>query len=368
MIYSTLYGKNKKGGLKVWNISVEGDVITVEHGKLYGKQTKKVSPSCKGKNIGKANETSPEQQALSEAQSKWQKQVDNGYGEDRDQLPKSTLPPLAKKYQDVLPKISEESPWFASIKYNGVRCTVFMLDGEVFFQSRGGKAYPVIKEIATDLSNLFLENNPQLVVDGELYCHGMFLEDIISAVKKHNSNTIKLKFHVFDLHNPDNPLPLEKRVAYHSYMLKEGTWKRVVPVQQRVITSEATMIAMHKAEVARGYEGVVIRDPKSMFKFNFRTAEFLKYKVAMSEEFEVVGFDKDKNGCALPKVKTKEGKEFKAPIKGTHEYKQALWLDKDAYIGRHLTVEFESYSKYSVPLKPIGQSFRDLDEDGNVET
>lgn len=384
-----LYGKDKKGGIKTWTISVDGSIITVEHGKLGGKMTSKVSPPCKGKNIGKANETSPEQQALAEAQSKWQKQVDKGYGEDKDQLPENTLPPLAKKYQDVLPEISEDSPWYASVKMDGVRCTVFMRNGEVFFQSRGGKAYTVIKEISDELSMLFFKANPQLVVDGELYKHGMFLEDIISAVKKHNENTSKLNFYVFDVHNPDIEMPLQRRVAYHGYILSEGNSSRVVPVQQRVITSEKVLFNIHKSEVARGYEGVVLRDPKSLFKFNFRTAEFLKYKVAMSEEFEVAGSELDKNGggvpvCYLKGMKgiadaffEKNGKwgkaddgVFRANMKGTHEHRKELRkkLGDKTEEALHMTVEFEAYSKYGVPSKPIGQSFRDLDEDGNVET
>ena len=37
---------------------------------------------CKGKNIGRSNETSPEQQAEAEAQAKWDKKRKDGYTQD----------------------------------------------------------------------------------------------------------------------------------------------------------------------------------------------------------------------------------------------------------------------------------------------
>jgi len=388
MTLKQLYGLDKKGGIKTWNISVEGSVITVEHGKLGGKITSKVSPPCKGKNIGKSNETSPEEQAISEAQSKWQKQVDKGYGVDKDNLPEVQLPPLAKKYQDVKPNLSKETPWLASNKMDGVRCTVFKRGGRVVFQSRGGKEYPVIEDIAKDLDRLFLEKNPQLVVDGELYCHGMFLEDITSCVKKHNPNTEKLKFHVFDVHNIDAPVALSQRVSYYPYIVDNTDIKssRILPVQQREVTSEEVMLAMHKVAINQGYEGVVLRCPNSMFKFNYRTSEFLKYKEAMREEFQVAGSEVDKNGGGVPVLYLKGRKEvadkyfketgewgkadqgvFRANFKGTHKYREGIRKELGDKVDTEMfiTVEFEAYSKYGVPLKPISISFREM-ENGEV--
>ncbi|MGL5565314.1 MAG: hypothetical protein ACRDC4_06230, partial [Plesiomonas sp.] len=70
----TLFGKDTKGGIKQWSISVESNVITVMHGKLGGKMQTKFTV-CEGKNIGRANETTPWQQAQAEAESKYKKQL-----------------------------------------------------------------------------------------------------------------------------------------------------------------------------------------------------------------------------------------------------------------------------------------------------
>ena len=74
-----------------------------------------------------------------------------------------------------------------------------MKDGKVFFQTRGGEAYPIIEDMAQELREVFFDEYPHYFVDFELFCKDMHLEDIVSAAKKHNEDTPKLQAHVFDL-------------------------------------------------------------------------------------------------------------------------------------------------------------------------
>ena len=60
-----MYGVDKTLEVKEWSVWTEDDTVVVEWGKLDGKkQTKKTV--CKAKNVGRSNETTPEQQAISE--------------------------------------------------------------------------------------------------------------------------------------------------------------------------------------------------------------------------------------------------------------------------------------------------------------
>lgn len=98
-INNTLYALNKDGSFQEWKVFVMGDTISVEFGKLGGKiQTKRTV--AKPKNIGRANETTAEQQARSEAQSKWEKQFRLGYRESTEELTsvESESPMLAHDY------------------------------------------------------------------------------------------------------------------------------------------------------------------------------------------------------------------------------------------------------------------------------
>lgn len=369
--FPELYQKDKNGTLKCWSVEVDGAVITVRHGQLGGKITPKVSPPCKGKGKGAAK-TTPEGQALKEAQAKWQKQVDKCYGADKDNLPTSTAPPLAHKYNDKKHLVTY--PWLGSNKLDGCRMTAFYREGEVYFQSRGQKEYPLIKDIAEELYTMFFKSCPSLIVDGELYFHTLCLEDTVSAVKKHNENTPLLEFHVFDVVDPTaearKPFSI-RQAAYNGWIASQaeaGIAIKVKAVQQRMIKDEQVMINMHDAAVRSGYEGVVLRNPDSLFVFAQRTSDFLKYKVALQEEFQVVGFEKDKNEGAVPVVITKGGKEFKANFKGTHDFRRQMWVDREKHIGRFLSVDFESWSKYDVPLKPISVAFRELCDEGLPQT
>ena len=85
--FEPLYNKSSKGGVLVWKISVEeqngNGIIITERGFLDGKIQKHKQTISEGKNIGKKNETSPYEQAISEARSKWNlKKTKNGYQEN----------------------------------------------------------------------------------------------------------------------------------------------------------------------------------------------------------------------------------------------------------------------------------------------
>ena len=83
----TLYSVSSKGKIKEWTISVESNhdgtaTIVREHGYTGAKIQRVEKIVSKGKNIGKANETSPSEQAVSEALSLRQKRLDTGYTEE----------------------------------------------------------------------------------------------------------------------------------------------------------------------------------------------------------------------------------------------------------------------------------------------
>ena len=77
MILETLYAKNSNDKITVWNISVinNGDFSTIitETGYINGVQTKHEISIKNGKNIGKKNETTHFEQAISQDKSKWNK-------------------------------------------------------------------------------------------------------------------------------------------------------------------------------------------------------------------------------------------------------------------------------------------------------
>ena len=94
--FPTLYSLSSKGKLHQWTIKAEGDSYFTEHGYVDGKIIITLPYKATPKNIGRANETSPHEQAVSEAQSVWSKKAEQG-GVTDPALAKHEAPLLVPK-------------------------------------------------------------------------------------------------------------------------------------------------------------------------------------------------------------------------------------------------------------------------------
>ncbi len=149
-----------------------------------------------GKNIGKKNETTPVQQAISEAKSAWNKKKDAGYkaegevaigvtggagasGSDSDSVVSETaavpLPMLAQDFNKRGKSIS--FPCLVQRKLDGVRCVA---SAKGLF-SRNGKAFPHLKTIKAEILAIGEEG---ILLDGELYSDTLTFQEIVGLVKK----------------------------------------------------------------------------------------------------------------------------------------------------------------------------------------
>ena len=69
--FPTLYARGKKKKVLIWNIEVDGGKYRTITGAEGAKQVTSAWTVCEAKNVGRSNETTPEQQAMAEAASKW---------------------------------------------------------------------------------------------------------------------------------------------------------------------------------------------------------------------------------------------------------------------------------------------------------
>lgn len=345
-----LYGLDKSGGFKVWMVETVGDVLTVRHGKENGKLQFK-DEVIKGKNIGRANETSHAEQAELEAMSRWRKQIDKGYRETKEELTElPLLPMLANDYLKQGHRI--KYPCYASAKLDGVRCLAIRHEDKVELKSRGGKDYsvPHIQQ------ELMYAMQPGDVWDGELYIHGKFLEEIVSAVKKWNENSKDIKFVIFDV---VNALPYSERLkcAQDMRFNPNGNLEFLYP---EVVFSEDEMKAIHKRYVACGYEGIMLRNSDGLYESGKRSADLQKYKEFFDEEFQIVAVGEDKNGnavlCVFDRI---AGETFTVCYGDFQQRKHQLENWKD-YIGKALTVKYQTrYKDSKLPQFPTGVCIRE---------
>lgn len=355
----TLYKKDSKGKLRSWEIFVgeQGGVpiYSVKHGQDGGKMQETAVLVPEGKNVGRSNETTPEEQCRAEAQALYEKQMGRkGY---TDTVPNDVpaLPMLAHKYADYSHKI--EWPAIVSAKIDGLRLVLSIKDGVATTISRTGKPLLGLEHITNEL--LPLKN---IIIDGELYSDKYPFEEIISIVRKSKSTDPRMKdifFYAFDLINGDS---YHMRVVSLESFVAGSKHTKVVP--WHIVKNEAEVKFYHNKFIAEGYEGTMVRNTKSLYQPNKRSYDLLKMKDFLDFEFEIVGWTVGKGKFAnIPTFKliTNDKKTFEAVPKGDEEIRGEYLKNADSYIGAKATIRFFEYTADGIPRFPVMVGIRDYE-------
>ena len=120
---TTLYKIDNKNKTREWTIELSGDGYRTIYGEKDGQLVTTEWTICEGKNIGRANETSPEVQAEKEVEAVIKKQREKGYMDKAIKVHGG--PMLAKSYDDYKDDI--DYPIYSQPKLDGIRCVVDML-------------------------------------------------------------------------------------------------------------------------------------------------------------------------------------------------------------------------------------------------
>ena len=341
-----LYKPTKTGAIQICDISVSGAVVSTTFGQLDGKlQTS--TDTCSPKNVGRSNETTAEQQAILEAQSKFTKKVKSGYSQELTSTPTVQLPQKVKTYQDNKHLVSY--PCYATPKYNGLNGTYWLLpDKTLKLTSRGGDELPPIPHLEPTILKM-MEHFKTTCINGELYISGESLQNITSAVKKPKELSKSLVF-----------IPFELPLVSAPYKDKVALLIKYIPIVY--ITREEMLEEFYAATVGAGYEGVVIYNTDSIYQFNQRSSTVLKYKPVADAEYKILSYTTDRNGHPVFTCETHDGKQFKVKPKGTDEERKQIITNFDSqYKNNYYKIEYEMLSDSGIPLKPVGISLRACD-------
>lgn len=371
--FDTLYKRAANGAIRKWMVSVYEEPFgqfNVQRlaGQVNGTFTPAIDYDVQGKNIGRANETTPEYQAEFNAQSYWNKKKDEGYktlseiGVSTEAELWSALPEYNTDAQgNIKPMLAKtvnwakvEFPVLVQPKLDGVRCLMVVKDDEIYFQSRSGKMYTTLGHIESELLEHIRGEN--FILDGEVYSHEISFQEIISAVKAKGINSSKLHFRAYDT---VDSMPQSARIQTLSSYLRKMNFKTVHFVETHLVHDKERVMELHSKWTEDGYEGAMIRFLDGKYKQGVRSSELLKVKEFNEEEFdcyELTTGKREEDVIAL--CRTAEGKEFKAKMMGTREEKEELM---DAFEPAKLTVKFFGWTNDNIPRFPIGKSFRNYE-------
>ncbi len=350
----TLYKKDSKGKIRIINFWCEGNLFHTEAGLLGGKLIKNTT-NCVSKNIGKSNETKSREQAVFEMESKIREKLQEDYFRTQEEAENNIviLPMLAKSYEDEKKKI-DWSNCYIQPKLDGMRClAICKADGSVKLISRDGVDIQLqhnsMQHIINDLQTI----KEDVILDGELYAHGLSFQDNMKLIKKLRPETSNLiKFHVYDIVNNK---PFWNRKIRH-YI--KGLFN-CVEVSTYPIKNEQQLLEYHAANISDGYEGSIVRWGVEGYKINGRSSNLLKYKDFKDLDAKIIDILPAENrpewGIVLCEY---NGKQFKATPKMSQEDKIDLLKNKSDYIGKTCIITYFEFTDDNIPRFPIYKGIR----------
>ena len=360
----TLFSRTSTGAIQEWTIVVDGYSFYVVCGQKDGQKVTSEPTICEGKNLGRANETSPMEQAQSEAKSKWDKKARMGYTPDIklvDTCMTYVEPMTANKLLERIKKkkVDFKKGVLVQNKYNGHRCVATAEGMTVILKTRTGKLYFCVPHISEDLEKFF-SKYPDAVLDGELFNNELRqkLNEISKLLRKGEDADATdlakskelIRYYVYDGYGFSDDLGEES-----DYILRKEFIDKALPKFCKHCLTVKTEWAYSMEEVDKIYfryladeqEGAIIRLPNSPYEHK-RSNNLLKYKPQMDGEATIRKLHEGTGNWAgtakTATLETKEGKIFDATFMGTWEQGEERlknpkdWIDVEVtYIYNGLT-------------------------------
>lgn len=366
-----LYSLTRAGKIREWSVRViEGTVegrtgVYIETS--YGEQGGRIQTTYKhiseGKNIGRSNETTPEEQAILEAESTWTKQHDKNYRtviEDLYDKTKLNLRPmLAHDYTKRKHDIVFEC--YVQAKLDGLRCLAQKIDSNTIrYLSRGSKEFTTLDHLSPYLLEIMEVGD---IFDGELYTDNLTFQEIVSAVKRKSDLTDKIQYHIYDYALEDTSFDVRMDLLEDKYRSSTSiTDSPLVLVNSYLVENEESIKVYHNLFNEQGYEGTMIRNIDGGYVFDYRSKDLQKYKDFDDAEFRIIGGNEGvgrSEGQCIFLCETENGNSFSVRCRGSDESRKEQWENLDSYIGRYLTVRYQGLSDDGLPRFPVGISIRE---------
>lgn len=292
-------------------------------------------------------------------------------------------------------------PVLVGPKIDGIRCLV--INGEAVSRK--------FKPIPNDFVRRWIEDNLPNNIDGELVIIGKTFNEIQSAIMSHDGEP-DFTFLAFDfVHDGATILSdpyqirLQHLYRWYSHRLKLLGYEsnadalenncefanRVSIVGCQLINNEEELLELEQKWLAKGFEGVMIRDPHGPYKCGrstLREGYLLKLKRFMDAEARVIGFEErmmneneqeiDELGYAKRSSKKeglipsntmgslivedeKTGVKFGIGSGFDDELRRNIWINRDKYYHKLVKYKYQEMGK-EAPRFPVFLGFRHEDD------
>lgn len=351
--------------------------IYTEYGQINGKITiTEPTIITEGKNIGRSNETSIFTQSLIHMRNLYLKKIKTGYSLKLSNITTENIFPMALQVYDKNKK-HINYPCYIQPKLDGIRLIGKIENSEVKLMSRRLNEF-IGFDFIKDEIKLLLENEPNIILDGELYNHDLSLQQISGIVRNEDdsySEKLKLKFYIFDCVDLEhNSLTFSDRYEKLKELFRHKTFNYLILTDTIKIHNEKISDKYYKEYIENGFEGIVYKNLDAKYEYSsykeIRSYQFLKRKKGYDAEYPIIGFERGIHGKDADAIifimSTDDGHTFKSVPNDTlinrkKMYKLALENFDNLYKNKLATIKFDEYSKIGIPLRAKFIAIRDYE-------
>jgi len=251
-----------------------------------------------------------------------------------------------------------QPPYIVQPKYDGVRCRAIPIagpngEGCLLLSSEENIIYsvPHLNEI---IGGLHLRTE----LDGELYCHGMSFEEIVSITSRTvnlHPDYKRIQFHCFDIVNDQ---PQMKRSLIIENL--RGLNPHIVIAPFWLCSDLDDVMRTHDKLHELGYEGIIVRHMQAPYEIK-RSLYVMKFKAKKEDDYEIVGSQEevDKNGNLKGTLgalicKSGDGNLFNVGSGFNADQRRELWIDREALPGKIANVKYQHLTTgKQVPRFPV---------------
>jgi hypothetical protein len=362
-----LYKQDVHGNLRFWQVGFDGtEYLQMSHGIEDGEirtDCSKIELNTSGRNLT--------QQALLEAQHRYQYKLNHGYSPLEQQNNVRRLNPMLANKYNVKQKMV--FPVYTNPKIDGIRMLVCLEHGNLIKYSRGGITRVNLLHLDNMLRFLLEKLPPGSTLDGEIYHYGLNYNTIESLAqsgwqvgKEHlmKENSTILDYWIFDIHFANDPQAIfEKR-----WNILENTFENYSAYLPQLYLTPNNLAATHEEiafhhehYVKSEYEGTMIRKINVPYKEG-RSSNLLKYKDYDTDEAKVVdveGGTGTHEGVAYLWIQDRYNNKLRVNMKESMSIKRKWLKEPELVVGKIVTFKYQGYQKDSkIPRFPVGLHFK----------
>jgi len=246
-------------------------------------------------------------------------------------------------------------PFIVQPKYDGVRCRAVPMEqgGYILLSSEENVIFSV-PHINTILQTYGIKHE----LDGELYCHGMSFDEIVSITSRTvnlHPDYREMNFHIFDV--IDDQPQMRRTIYIESF---KGVHPKLQIAPFWLCENLQDVMKVYNDLIGMKYEGIIVRHPDAPY-VKRRSTFVMKFKPKQSDEYKVTSYVEEVSVEGVPKNRlgslvcaSGDGNLFNVGTGFTDQQREDLWDTKDLLAGMTVKVEYQHItSGKKVPRFPV---------------